>query len=90
MQAIRIHSFGGPEVARLEDVARPEPKDNEILVRVKAAGVNPVDWKIRSGYMAFLNLQLPMTLGCDLAGTVETGAGAFQSGDEIFAYTALT
>ena len=90
MQALRINSYGGPEVARLEDVPLPEPKDGEILVRVKAAGVNPVDWKIRQGDMAFLNLQFPVTLGCDLAGTVENGAGSFQAGDEIYAYTALT
>jgi NADPH:quinone reductase-like Zn-dependent oxidoreductase len=84
MQAIRIHSYGGTEVVRVEDAPRPQLKAGEILVRVKAAGVNAVDWKIRQGNMGFLNLHFPVTLGCDLAGTVE------GSGEEIYAYCALT
>src|SRR5437879_522990 len=52
MKAIVVHEYGGPEVLKHEDVPRPEPKDNEILVRVVAAGVNPVDGLIRSGKYA--------------------------------------
>ena len=49
MKAVRIYSYGGPEVLRYEDAPRPRPGDREILVRVHAAGVNPVDWKAREG-----------------------------------------
>ena len=52
MKAVIIHEYGGPEVLKLEDVPRPEPKENEVLVRVIAAGVNPVDALIRSGKYA--------------------------------------
>ena len=56
MKAERIHSFDGPEVLRLEEVSIPEPKENEVLVRIHAAGVNPVDWKIREGHLGSLCL----------------------------------
>ncbi len=49
MKAVVIHEYGGPEVLKYEDVARPEPQDNQLLIRVIAAGVNPVDGMIRSG-----------------------------------------
>ncbi len=49
MKAVRIHSFGGPDVLRLEEAPKPEPKHEEVLVRVYAASVNPVDWKIQGG-----------------------------------------
>jgi NADPH:quinone reductase-like Zn-dependent oxidoreductase len=94
MKAVRIHSYGGPEVLAYEGVPRPEPADGEVLVRVKAAGVNPVDWKIRDGSMkGWLQLRLPAVLGCDLAGVVEavgTGVSGFRPGDEVFAYTPMT
>src|SRR5256885_12387069 len=51
MKAVRIHAFGGPEVLRYEEVPGPEPKAHQMLVRVHAAGVNPVDWKIREGLL---------------------------------------
>src|SRR5438067_9113195 len=65
MKAVRIHAYGGPDVLRLEEVERPEPRANEILVRVHAAGVNPVDWKIREG---LLQAPLPMIMGIDFSG----------------------
>src|SRR5213082_2331163 len=65
MKAVQIHAFGGPEVLQYEDVPQPQPKANEILVRVHAAGVNPVDWKIREGY---LSATLPMIMGIDFSG----------------------
>ena len=92
MKAIRFHAFGGPEVLSLEDAPRPEPKQGEVLVRVRAAGVNPVDWKIRSGHLRALNPDLPQTPGFDVSGTVEElGAGVerFKKGDEVYGYLSL-
>ena len=75
MKAIVVHEFGGPEVLKYEDAPRPEPKENEILVRVIAAGVNPVDTYVRSG--KFGTPTLPLTPGRDIAGIVEEiGPGA--------------
>ena len=51
MNAIRIHNYGGPEVLQYEEAQRPEPQAGEVLVRVHAAGVNPIDWKIREGHV---------------------------------------
>jgi NADPH:quinone reductase-like Zn-dependent oxidoreductase len=88
MKAIRIYGFGGPEVLRHEDVPRPEPGAGQILVRIHAAGVNAIDWKLRAGAMrAIYNPPLPLTPGCDLAGTIEgVGAGVdgFQPGDPVY------
>jgi NADPH:quinone reductase-like Zn-dependent oxidoreductase len=72
MKAVRIHAYGGPEVLVYEDIPRPEPKAGEVLVRVHASGVNPVDWKIREGYLkGMLHYHLPLVLGSDGSGTVE-------------------
>ena len=93
MKAIVAHEYGGPEVLKYEDVPRPEPKEDEILVRVIAAGVNPVDGMIRSGMFAKnQKLTSPMILGGDIAGVVEkTGAKItkFKKGDPIYAYLSL-
>jgi NADPH:quinone reductase-like Zn-dependent oxidoreductase len=71
MRAIRIHAYGGPEVMRVDDVPQPAAGQGERLVKLAAASVNPVDWKIRHGLM---NLPLPRVLGRDGAGTdVATG-----------------
>ena len=77
MKAVRIHTFGGPEVLKCEDVPKPQARTSEALVRVKAAGVNPIDWKVRAGYRKeMLGDMLPLTLGVDMAGVVEkTGDG---------------
>src|SRR5438034_1748093 len=76
MKAIVVHEYGGPEVLKYEDVPRPEPKDDQILVRVIAAGVNPVDDASRSPkYAKFFGITLPFIPGYDIAGLVEkTGA----------------
>lgn len=91
MQAFRIQAYGGPEKARFETIDRPEPAAGEILVRVRAAALNPVDYKFRQGMLRPIHRPpLPMTLGSDLAGTVEAvGAGAtkFAVGDRVFART---
>jgi len=89
MKAIRIHEFGGPEVMKIEEIERPVPAADEILVKVYASGINPVDWVVRNGGNDFLkqHLKLPMTLGWDVAGIVEeTGSNVtgFKKGDEVY------
>lgn len=91
MKAVVVHEYGGPETLKLEEVPRPEPKENEVLVRVIGAGVNPVDALIRSGkYAKFFGTTLPLVPGYDIAGVVEkTGAkiNKLKVGDAIYAYT---
>ncbi len=88
-RAVRIHRFGGPDVLQIEDVPVPEPQDDEVVVRVHAASINPVDYKTREGsYPAVKEDQLPVILGRDLSGTVEllgTRAHTLKKGDPIFA-----
>jgi NADPH:quinone reductase-like Zn-dependent oxidoreductase len=89
MKAVRINAFGGPEVLQLEEVARPVPAADEILIKVYASGVNPVDWAVREGGNDALRayLTLPMTLGWDAAGVVtELGSEVtgFQIGDAVY------
>ncbi|MEU3365421.1 NADP-dependent oxidoreductase [Streptomyces pseudogriseolus] len=87
MRAVTISEFGGPEVLTPEDVARPEPLPTEVLVRVHAAGVNPVDWKTRVGQgMAGLQT-FPLILGWDVSGVVEQvgfGVTTLRPGDEVY------
>src|ERR1700675_2976582 len=91
MKAIRIHNYGGPEVLQYEDAPRPEPQAGEVLVRVHAAGVNPIDWKVREGHMKdFWPHKFPLILGWDVSGTVEevgsgpAAEGRFKIGDEVY------
>lgn len=89
MKAVRIHAFGGPDVLTIENIARPVPAEDEILVKVYASGVNPVDWVVREGGNEMLRsfLTLPMTLGCDAAGIVEevgSRVTGFQQGDAVY------
>lgn len=87
MKAVRIHETGSPEVLRVEEVPDPEPDDGEVLVRVRAAGVNPADWKQRSG--GYGGDALPKTLGYEMSGTVQRSrADGFADGDEVFGYAA--
>ncbi len=86
MRAIRVHQFGGPEVLRLEDVPDPKPGVHEIVVRLHAAGVNPVDTYIRSGAYA-RKPPLPFIPGSDGAGTVEAvglDVQAIKPGDRVY------
>ena len=89
MKAVAMHAYGGPEVLKYEDAARPDPATGEVLVRVHAAAVNPVDWKVRAGHLrGFLNYSLPLIPGWDLSGVVEaTGAGVtdWKQGDAVYA-----
>src|SRR5213080_226132 len=93
MKAVVIHEYGGPEVLKYEDIARPEPKDDQLLIRVIAAGVNPVDGMIRSGMFAKEGTRvIPIILGGDVAGVVEKVGSKitkFKSGDPVFAYVSL-
>jgi NADPH:quinone reductase-like Zn-dependent oxidoreductase len=88
MKAIRAHDYGDPDELMFEQTSRPEPKADEVLIRVKAAGVNPADWKYRSGaYKQFMPLQFPWIPGLEGSGTIEA-AGAnvpsFKKGDEVY------
>lgn len=85
MRAVLMREAGGPEVLRVEEVDRPEPADGEVLIRVQAASINPIDWKYRRGTMP---KQLPAILGNDISGTVERSrAEGFVQGDEVFGIT---
>lgn len=88
MRAVTVKAFGGPEVLTVDRVARPEPLPTEVLVRVHAAGINPVDWKTRAGHgMAGLQT-LPLILGWDVSGVVEEvgfGVTTLAPGDEVYA-----
>jgi NADPH:quinone reductase-like Zn-dependent oxidoreductase len=90
-RAVRVAHFGGPEVITVADLPMPRPADDEVLVRVHAASVNPVDWKTAQGkYPPVGEDRLPIVLGRDLAGTIAAvgqGAGArWKVGDRVFAF----
>ncbi|NKB78242.1 MAG: zinc-binding dehydrogenase [Gammaproteobacteria bacterium] len=71
MKAVQINDFGGRSRLTLNDIAIPTPTENEVLIKVKSSSVNPVDWKIREGYLQpMLNHSLPLTLGWDVSGEV--------------------
>src|SRR5271156_4039847 len=90
MKAIRVHQFGDPPVMVLEDVPDPVPEPGQVLVRLHAAGVNPVETYIRSGKYARLP-QLSYTPGTDGAGVVErSGVGAIAVGTRVFVVNSLT
>jgi NADPH:quinone reductase-like Zn-dependent oxidoreductase len=89
MKAIRIHEYGAPSVLKYEDAPMPEIGGDGLLIRVRAAGVNPIDWKIRKGMMAATRtLQFPAVVGADVAGTVERVGhlvSRFKPGDAVVA-----
>ncbi len=89
MKAVRIHSYGGPEVLAYEDVPLPIAGAGEVLIRVHATTVNPFDCAVRAGYMqSYLKHTLPLILGTDVSGVVEAiGAGVtgFSKGEEVYA-----
>ena len=92
MKAIRVREFGGPEMLCLEDVPDPQPGPGQVVVRIHAAGVNPVDTYIRTGTYA-QKPPLPYTPGSDGAGVVESvGPGVTQvkPGDRVYIYRSLT
>src|SRR5437762_5506664 len=93
MKAVVVHEYGGPEVLKYEEVPRPEPKEDQILVRVMAAGVNPVDALIRSGMFAKYEKDVfPIIPGADIAGVIDKVGSKitkFEAGDPVFAYVSL-
>ncbi|MBD2096486.1 NADP-dependent oxidoreductase [Trichocoleus sp. FACHB-591] len=88
MKAVRIYAYGGPEVLTYEDVSVPAIAEDDVLIRVHAAAINPVDWKVREGYLqGFIDYDLPLTLGWDVSGVVEAVAEnvtTFKPGDEVY------
>jgi NADPH2:quinone reductase len=86
MKAIRVHKFGGPEVLRLDDVPDPKPGPGQVLVRIRAAGVNPVDTYIRMGTYT-MTPALPYIPGADAAGVVDAvgdGVKRVRKGDRVY------
>jgi NADPH:quinone reductase-like Zn-dependent oxidoreductase len=82
MKVVNVHQTGGPEVLRLEEADPPEASDGEVVIRVHAASINPIEWKIRRGMVP---KDLPAVLGSDVSGTVESSRSAsFSEGDEVF------
>jgi len=93
MKAIRVHEFGGPENMRLEEIEEPRPGSRQILIAVKAAGINPIDTYIRSGSYAKKKPPLPYTPGFDGAGIVESVGSdirRFKPGDRVFINGSVT
>ncbi len=88
MKAIRIHEYGDASTLRYEEAPKPEIAANEVRVRVRAAGVNPVDWKIREGYLKeTIRHPMPLILGWDVSGEVEEVGDevrGFKVGDEVY------
>jgi NADPH:quinone reductase-like Zn-dependent oxidoreductase len=93
MKVTQIHDYGSSDVLCYEDAPRPEVKAGEVLIRVHAAAVNPVDWKLRSGHVrARFELPMPCRLGGDIAGVVEAvgeGVDKFAPGDNVYAMIGL-
>src|SRR6476659_392032 len=90
MKAVVVHEYGDAEMLKYEDAPRPEPKENDVLVRVIACGVNPADPLIVSGRLAKeFGTHLPLIPGYDVAGVVEATGGKvtkFKKGDAVYGY----
>ncbi|MDQ2747013.1 MAG: NADP-dependent oxidoreductase, partial [Acidobacteriota bacterium] len=90
MKAVMIEKYGDESVLEYTDTPRPEPKADEILVKVHAVAVNPADWKIRDGMGEQFGLELPLILGGDIAGTIEelgVEVKNFNAGDAVYGMT---
>ena len=89
MKAVSFNSFGGSEVLKYGDIPQPRLKRDDVLIRVHAAAINPVDVALRQGYMAeYVNIKFPFIPGCDVSGTIEgfgSEANSFKAGQEVFA-----
>ncbi len=86
-RAIIVREWGGPEVLHIEDLPKPVPAEDEVLIRVRAASINPLDWKIREGARRAM-YKTPYHLGCDVAGEIEAVGAAvkdFKPGDAVYA-----
>ena len=92
MKAVRIYRYGGPDVLTYEDAPRPEPNDDEVLIRVHAAAVNPADWQIRSGKHRVIKGPFPLILGLDVSGVVEEvgrSVADLRVGDAVYGMLVL-
>jgi NADPH:quinone reductase-like Zn-dependent oxidoreductase len=92
MKAVTIRKYGDQSVLTYTNIERPRSKSDEILVHNHAAAVNPVDWKIRNGLGEMFGLQLPIVLGCEIAGTIEEVGSEvrdFHVGDPVYGYVSL-
>lgn len=91
MKAVRIHQYGGQDTLQYEDAPRPEPGEDDVLIRVHAASVNPVDVLVRAGYMAdLLSITPPLIPGFDVSGTIATAGSQVKNlemGTPVFAHT---
>ena len=90
MKAIVINEYGDESVLNYAEVERPQPQADEILVKVRAAAVNPADWKIRDGMGERFGFKLPLILGGDIAGVVEEVGSSienFKPGDAVYGMT---
>jgi len=89
MKAAIIEQYGGPEVIKITEVPKPAPREGEVLIKVYAASVNPVDWKIRKGNLKMmLNKKFPKILGIEVSGTVEEmgpNTTGYAIGQRVFA-----
>jgi NADPH:quinone reductase-like Zn-dependent oxidoreductase len=94
MKAVVLHEYGGPDKLKYEDVPDPSTEEDQVLVRVSATSVNPIDYKLRSGTMkAFWPLELPTILGTDIAGVVRAigpRVSEFKPGDKVMAMGSKT
>lgn len=88
MRAVRIHGYGAADVLREERIPLPEPGPGQVLIAIRAAGINPVDWKTRRGHaVAPTPLEAPLIIGWDVSGTVAAlgpGAAGLAVGDEVY------
>lgn len=87
MKVVRFHEWGNVDVVKVEDIEPVQPKVGEVLVKVHAAGINPIDWKVREGnYAAYLSDCFPFPMGWDFSGTIisEGNYLSFKKGDEVF------
>jgi len=93
MKAVVLHVYGGPQVLNYEETPRPEPGDDEVLIRVVPASVNPVDVAIRSGkYAEYFHTTSPLIPGMDAAGVANTTGSkisALKAGDPVYAFFTL-
>lgn len=91
MKAAVITKYGGPDAFRIQDRPEPSPRAGELKVRMRATSINPIDFKVRKGYMFFLSgFRFPKILGSDFSGIVEAcgeGVSGFAAGDEIYGFT---
>ena len=93
MKAVQIHEFGDPDVLKFENAKQPQVKPDEILVKIIATSVNPVDWKVRQGKMAQINYNFPLILGWDFSGIVAdigNDVKNFMLGTEVWGLPDIT